>query len=211
MTKQLVMDVRGLANKSGAPAHTLMHCDEELVERSRRGEDEAFRVIFERYSRPVTGFIFGMVGARGLAEDLAQETFVRAYRKLSSLREPSRLPTWLFGIARNVAREAIQSRRDAARRMDADNSAVTKLSDKAPLPDEQLLNKELYKAIESAFQTLGPDKRLVFTLRVFQQRSYEEIAEMTGFSLSKVKTDVSRARAEMRRLVRPQGEVNDAL
>jgi RNA polymerase sigma-70 factor (ECF subfamily) len=205
------MDVRGLAGKSGAPAHTLMHSDEELVGRACGGEEEAFRVIFERYSRPVTGFIFGMVGGGGLAEELAQETFVRAYRKLASLRDPSRLPTWLFGIARNVAREAIQSRRDAVRRMDADGSAVNRLSDKAPPPDEQLLSKELYSAIESAFMTLGPDKRLVFALRVFQQRSYEEIAQMTGFSLSKVKTDVSRARAEMRRLVRPRGEVDDAL
>jgi RNA polymerase sigma-70 factor (ECF subfamily) len=205
------MDVKRLASDSDAPAHTLMHSDQELVERSRRGEEEAFGLLFERYSRPITGFIFGMVGGGGLAEELAQETFVRAYRKLDSLRDPSRLSPWLFGIARNVAREALQSRRDAARRLDADSAAVTNLSDKAPLPDEQLVSKELYRAIESALRTLGPDKRMVFTLRVFQQRSYEEIAEVTGFSLSKVKTDVSRARAEMRRLVRPDAEVKDAL
>lgn len=212
MTKLLVMGVTGLASQPSAPTRILMHSDEELVERAARGDDHAFRMIFERYSRPVTGFIFGMVGERGLAEDLSQETFVRAHRKLSSLRAPSMLSTWLYGIAKNVAREAIQARRVALRRAaTTDSLAVTNLSDKAPLPDEQLVIKELHAAIEKALQMLDDDKRMIFTLRVFQQRSYEEITEITGFSLSKIKTDLSRARARMRYLVRRHAEVKNAL
>ena len=212
MAKLSVIGMAGLASQPGAPARTLMNSDEELVERSRRGDDAAFGVIFERYSWPVTGFIFGLVGERGLAEELAQETFVRAHRRLPSLRDPSLLSTWLFGIAKNVAREAIQARRAAVRRAaTTDNSAVANLSDRAPLPDEQLLIKELHGAVERAFLTLDDDKRMIFTLRIFQQRSYEEIARITGFSLSKIKTDLSRARAEMRRLVGRPAEVKNAL
>lgn len=187
-----------------------MHSTVELIGRASRGDDEAFRLIFERYAQPVTGFIFGMVGERGLAEEAAQETFVRAYGKLTTLREPEKFSTWLFGIARNVAREAIQARRDAARRGGSGEAAAA-VSDKGPLPDERLLQKELHRAIEQALGALDPDRRAVFTLRVFQQRSYEEIAEITGFSLSKVKSDIHRARAEMRRLIRPYREVGDAV
>jgi RNA polymerase sigma-70 factor (ECF subfamily) len=211
MTKQLAINVMGLANQPGTPLHIMMHGNEELIERSCRGDDEAFRTIFERYSKPVTGFIFGMIGERGLAEELAQETFVRAHRKMASLKDANKLSTWLFGIAKNVAREAIQTRRLTQQRSQPGVGLIENLSDNALLPDEQLLKKELHSVIEHALDTLDADKRMVFTLRIFQQRSYEEIVEVTGFTMAKVKTDIHRARAEMRRLIRPYREVDDAL
>ena len=211
MTKQLAIDMMGFANQPGAPLHVMMHGNEELIERSCHGDEEAFRTIFDRYSKPVAGFIFGMIGERGLAEELAQETFVRAYRKMDSLKDASKLSTWLFGIAKNVAREAIQTRRLARQRNEPGSGLISNLSDKAPLPDELLLKKELHQVIEHALGTLDADKRMVFTLRIFQQRSYEEMVEITGFSMAKVKTDLHRACAEMRRLIRPYREGSDAL
>jgi RNA polymerase sigma-70 factor (ECF subfamily) len=77
------------------------------------------------------------------------------------------------------------------------------LADGAVTPDDQLLNKELNGVIREALGALDEDKRLVFTLKIFQQRSYEEIAEITGSSIPKLKTDLHRARAEMRRRIRP--------
>ena len=75
--------------------------------------------------------------------------------------------------------------------------------DGALTPVGELLDKELNAVVRRALGALDEDKRVVFTLKVFQQRSYEEIAEITGFSLPKVKTDLHRARAEMRRRIRP--------
>ena len=72
-----------------------------------------------------------------------------------------------------------------------------------PTPAGQLLDKELNGVITSALSRLDEDKRLVFTLKVLQQRSYEEIAEITGFSVGKLKTDLHRARAEMRKRIGP--------
>src|SRR5918912_3659886 len=100
-------------DEPGAYTGALMNSAEELVARVRSGDEEAFRLIFDRYSRPVLSFIFDMVGDRSLAEDLAQETFVRAYRGLSGLREETKLSTWLFAIAKNCAREHLRSRRRA--------------------------------------------------------------------------------------------------
>ena len=70
-------------------------------------------------------------------------------------------------------------------------------------PDRELLDKELNNVIAAALAALDDDKRMVFTLKIFQQRSYEEIAEITGFSIAKLKTDLHRARAEMKRRISP--------
>jgi RNA polymerase sigma-70 factor (ECF subfamily) len=78
--------------------------------------------------------------------------------------------------------------------------------DDAPQPDGQLLNKELGAVIQHALAALDADKRTVFTLKIFQQKSYEEIATITGFSIAKLKTDLHRARVEMRRRVGPYVE-----
>src|SRR5688500_7057779 len=88
------------AGQPGAYTGTLMNSTEELVARVRHGDEEAFRLIFDRYSRPLISFIYDMVGSRELAEDLTQETFVRAYKSLGGLRDESKLSTWLFGIAK---------------------------------------------------------------------------------------------------------------
>jgi RNA polymerase sigma-70 factor (ECF subfamily) len=192
-----------LVSRLGGRAGTLMNSYQDLIARARRGEDEAFRLIFERYARPIVSFIYDMVSQRELAEELAQETFVRAFKNLNSLRDDTKLSTWLFGIARNVARESIRARVREDHKIEIDDDRVIELSDNKLTPDDQLLNKELNRVIQSALGELDEDKRLVFTLKVFHQRSYEEIAEITGFSIPKLKTDLHRARAEMRRRISP--------
>lgn len=186
-----------------------MNSAAELIARVRQGDDEAFGLIFERYSRPVISFIYNMVGEREAAEELSQDTFVRAYKNIHTLRDATKLSVWLFGIAKNVARESLRARRGADVKVGLDDLTARQLSDGAPLPDNQLLGKELGEVIREALGRLNEDKRLVFVLREFHQRSYEEIAEITGFSLSKLKVDLHRARVEMRALIRPYTEVSD--
>ena len=84
-----------------------------------------------------------------------------------------------------------------------DDDQVTRLKDDKLLPDGQLLNRELNGVIHEALEKLDEDKRVVFALKVFQQHSYEEISEITGFSVPKLKTDLHRARREMRRRISP--------
>ena len=186
-----------------------MNRPEDLVKRAKRGDDEAFRLIFDRYCRPIVSFIYDMVGKRELAEELAQEAFVRAYRNLGGLRDDSKLSTWLFGIAKNCARESLRSRKKDDHNVGIDDEPATQLSDGALLPDGQLLNKELNGVVRQALAALDEDKRLVFTLKVFHERSYEEIASITGSSIPKLKTDLHRARAEMRRRIGPYLEVSN--
>lgn len=205
--KRLTVDELSLEAQPGAFAGTLMNSSADLVTRVCQGDSEAFRLIFDRYSRPVISFIFDMVNDRALAEELAQETFVRAYRSMATMRAETKLSTWLFGIARNVAREALRARARAGTHVDLEDKSVLDLSDNNPVPVEGLLSKELNELVRRALAALDEDKRLVFTLKVFYQCSYDEIAAITGFSLAKLKTDLHRARAEMRKKISPYAGV----
>jgi RNA polymerase sigma-70 factor (ECF subfamily) len=207
MMKRLAVDELSIEGRPGARAGVLMNSSADLIARACQGEQEAFRLIFERYSRPIIGFLYDLVSNRELAEELTQETFVRAYRNLATMREETKLSTWLFGIARNVAREALRARARDNHQVDLDDKAVLELSDTGPVPVENLLSKELNEVVRRSLAVLDEDKRLVFTLKVFQQCSYEEIAEITGFSIAKLKTDLHRARSEMRRRIRPYAGV----
>jgi RNA polymerase sigma-70 factor (ECF subfamily) len=201
MMKRLTVDELSLEGQPGAFAGTLMNSSADLVTRVCAGDAEAFRLIFERYSRPVISFIFDMVNDRSLAEELTQETFVRAYRAMRTMRCETKLSTWLFGIARNVARESLRARARAVSHIELTDKSVMDLSDNKPVPVDGVLSKELNDVIRRSLSALDEDKRLVFTLKVLHQCSYEEIAEITGFSLAKLKTDLHRARAEMRRRI----------
>jgi|SRR5436190_10775422 len=207
MMKRLAVDELGLEGRPGARAGVLMNSSADLIARACAGDPEAFRLIFDRYSRPLISFLYDLVSNRELAEELTQETFVRAYRNLATMREETKLSTWLFGIARNVAREAMRARARNSRNVDLEDQSVQDLSDTAPVPVDRLLGKELNAVIRRSLAALDEDKRLVFTLKVFQQCSYEEIAEITGFSIAKLKTDLHRARSEMRRRISPYAGV----
>ncbi len=199
------------ASSQDACAGILMDESESLIARVRSGDAVAFRSIFERHHRLVLRFLYGMVGEHGLAEELTQETFMRAYRNINSLRDEAMLSTWLCGIAKNAASNALRSRRTEVHTVEIDCDNKMEMRSDELTPDAQLLNMELNGVIRDALSKLSEDKRLVFTLKVLQQKSYEEIALITGASIPKLKTDLHRAKTEMRRLIRPYLEASDEM
>jgi RNA polymerase sigma-70 factor (ECF subfamily) len=200
----LTGDLAGLERRHASHPGSVMNSSEDLICRARTGDQEAFRLIFQRYARPVLSFIYDIVGHRDLAEELAQETFVRAYKSLKNIRDDTKLASWLFGIGRNVAREALRARQKEIHNfLDADFPDSVFCDSAQSSPDDDLLNKELNAAMHYALAALDDDRRTVFALKVFQQLSYHEIVEVTGFSIAKVKTDLHRARMEVRRRIRP--------
>jgi RNA polymerase sigma-70 factor (ECF subfamily) len=203
--RQLTMDLSRFS-LTGATLEDGVQADasKTLIARAQQGDHEAFRCIFEQHQRFVMRFVYGMVNEQALAEELTQETFIRAYRNLGALREENKLATWLCGIAKNLVRHSFRSNRKEGRRIEMDSASLNGLRDyDSAGPADDLLDKELRQVIHDALLVLGEDKRIVFTLKILQQRSYEEIAEITSSSIPKLKTDLHRAKAEMRRLVRP--------
>lgn len=174
-----------------------------VIARAKNGDEDAFHLIFNRYGRPVLSFINNQVGNRELAEELAQETFVRAYRNLGGLRDDHRLSTWLFGIARNVVRESYRRNRKEEMKVGLDEPCSLKLESQVVQPEGAILDRELNGEISKALQSLDEDKRVVFSLKIFHELSYEEISAITGHSVGKLKTDLHRARLEMRKRITP--------
>ena len=188
-----------------------MDSSEELIAGVRRGDENAFRLIFEQHHRFVFRFLYGMVGERRLAEELMQETFMQAYKNIGTLREEAKLLSWLCGIARHVALHSLRSRPGKNQWIGIDDQEVAELKETQGTPETRMLNAELKAVIHDALAALDDDKRGVFILKVLQQMSYEEIAEITGCSIPKLKTDLHRAKVQMRRLIRPYLEVRDEM
>lgn len=159
--------------------------DEQRIDR--------FRLVFEEHSGAVYRFLYCLVGDADAARELAQETFFRAYRAFDRFEERSAISTWLCGIARNIARNHFRSRQHGA--TDADRKDEPTAAER---PDTALLTRELRDAIRDALLDLDEEKRTAFALKILQQRSYEEISAITGSAIAKLKTDVHRARLQLR-------------
>ena len=180
---------------------------DRIVAQAQAGDKEAFGVIFEQHHRFIYKFIYAMRGEHGLAEELTQETFLAAYKNLYSLREESALKTWLCSIAKNTVYKSFRSRRKEGKQSDEEVETLNLVDYKNPTPDEKFLSKELNGIIGEALAKLDEDKRVVFILKEIQQLSYNEIADITGDTISKLKTDLFRAKIKMRTMLQPYLEV----
>ncbi len=174
-----------------------------LIDRARAGDPEAFRAIFHRFGRPVLAFIFHYVGDRSRAEEMTQETFLRAHRALARMPEGVKLSTWLFGIARNVAREGLRDLRRRRHEVGWDNAVSQLVQDDKAGPDDNFMSGELQGVIRRALAELSEDHRVVFVLKLLGKMRYEEISQITGSSVGKLKTDLHRARQQMRERLEP--------
>lgn len=165
--------------------------DPALVEALRLGDPQAPRLLIERYQGVVFGLCFRMLSHRQDAEDVAQETFVRALRSIAGFDVTRPLRPWLLEIAANRCRTAISRR---ARRPAPSSQAIQDRPDPRPgLGDPDDLAGEL----ERGLQALRPEYRLVFALFHEQNLSYEEIAAAIARPVGTVKTWLHRARAQL--------------
>jgi RNA polymerase sigma-70 factor (ECF subfamily) len=187
--------------------NNLMESCDDLIARVQSGDREAFGLIFEHHSRFIYKFIYAMLGDQSLAEELTQETFLGAYKGIHGLRGEAQLKTWLCGIAKNVVYKSFRSNRKEGMKSGDEIESLDVVDKKNLPPDHEFLSKELNQKISSALAKLDEDKRLVFTLKELQNLSYQEISEITGFTIPKLKTDLHRAKNEMRTALAPYLEV----
>lgn len=190
--------------EAGGEVKKMTGAADDTIARAQNGDTAAFGVIFERHSRFVYKFICAMVvGDRTAAEELTQETFLAAYKNIRDLRGEASLRTWLCAIAKNVVYKSFRAHRHERLNGGGEFAAADAADAKNPLPDAEFLDKELNRVIGSALARLDEDKRLIFTLKELQHLSYKEIAEITGSTIPKLKTDLHRAKIEMRRALKP--------
>jgi RNA polymerase sigma-70 factor (ECF subfamily) len=181
--------------------------DQDVVLRARSGQDAAYRELIRRYERPVFALLFRMVRDRELAEDLAQETFVKALNAIESYRPEFKFSSWIFKIANNAAIDHLRRRELDTLSLDGSPHAETpeamqatalQIGARQESPLDTVEAKELGSAIEAAIGSLRPEYRSCILLRHVEGRAYEEIAEMLNLPLGTVKTYIHRARNELR-------------
>ena len=182
--------------------------DQEVVEAARRGEELAYRDLLRRYERPIFSLIFRMVRDRELAEDLSQETFVKALNALDSYRPEFKFSSWIFKIANNAAIDQLRRRQldtlsldgaPNAETPDAIEATALQIGSGQESPLEEVEAREIGAAVEVAIGKLRPEYRSCIMLRHVEGLAYEEIAQTLDLPLGTVKTYIHRARHELRR------------
>lgn len=175
------------------------------IREAQKGNVGSFEALYNIFARKVLNFIYRMVRSQEEAEDLTQETFVAVFQKLGTLKDNSRFEPWLFRIARNFVYQRYRTRPPSTVSMDAldeDGRAVTQVADVRKNPDETFQSEELEAVVATVIADLPEKYREVFVLSALQGFSYREIAEIVGHSLPSVKTDIHRARLEVRERVK---------
>jgi RNA polymerase sigma-70 factor (ECF subfamily) len=181
--------------------------DQEVVLMARNGREAAYRELIRRYERPIFALLFRMVRDRELAEDLAQETFIKALNAIESYRPEFKFSSWIFKIANNAAIDHLRRRELDTLSLDGSPHAATpeamqatalQIGARQESPLDAVEAKELGGAIEAAIGRLRPEYRSCILLRHVEGRAYEEIAEILDLPLGTVKTYIHRARNELR-------------
>ena len=172
--------------------------DEATIKRCIEGDANAFGLLVGRYQNAVYGLCFHMVGNFADAQDLTQETFVRAYLELAKIRDPSRFAGWLYRITVNVCKLWIRDRKGAH---DLPLDAIAQIGEgfaESGSPMEHAEAEELRLSITEAIASLSEKNRLAVTLYYIDGLSYEEIGDFLGVSQSAVKSRLHRARKELK-------------
>lgn len=186
--------------------------DQQVVEFARSGREAAFRELVRRYQRPVFSLIYRMVRDRELAEDLAQETFIKVLNAIERYRPEFKFSSWIFKIANNATIDHLRRKELDTLSLEGGPDATTpdrieatalKIGDTTENPLEELEARELGSAIERAVATLRPEYKACIILRHVEGRPYEEISEILDLPLGTIKTYIHRARAELRELLEP--------
>ncbi len=187
--------------------------DFQLVQRTVAGDQKAFELLVIKYQRRIERLIGRMVRDVDLVEDIAQETFIRAYRALHQFRGDAQFYTWLYRIAVNTAKKAlVDMKRDptiseSALRPGSDDDDETYRPGNEPISDETpetvLAAAEIARAVEAAMEALPAELRQAVTLREIEGMSYEEIAEVMDCPIGTVRSRIFRAREAISARVKP--------
>jgi RNA polymerase sigma-70 factor (ECF subfamily) len=179
---------------------------DDVIARARAGDPDAFRELVERHSRAVYRVAYRITGRAEDAEDVVQETFLRAYRQLGRFESRSQVGTWLHRIAANCAVDLLRGRprremTEEAETLDRLRSADTDSA--PPSPERALFGRQIADRVRDALGTLTEMERAAFTLRHFEGLSIEDISRALGLRASATKHSIFRAVKKMRHELKP--------
>lgn len=188
--------------------------DQQLVERAQQGDKKAFSLLVEKYQRRLSRLLSRFIKDPDEIDDVAQETFIKAYRALSGFRGESAFYTWLYRIGINTAKNHLMSQ---GRKVEISLSKFTDEDDDGPdmseqlpdldTPETELANRQIIEVVQKVVSKLPEELRTAITLREMEGLSYEEIALAMSCPIGTVRSRIFRAREAIAAELRPMIDV----
>ncbi len=185
--------------------------EELTLNRARKGDLDAYNQLVLKYQERIFAKVFSMLRNSQDAEEITQDTFIRAHRALATFRGKASFSTWIYQIGTNLARNRYwywkRRKRDESMSLDADlgeDAGATLhdiLSDGAQGPGHEAQHNEFVKKVADCMEQLKPEHALILTMRNVQNISYDDIAQELGLSIGTVKSRINRAREALRELM----------
>ena len=196
---------------SASPSTSSQVADWQLVQQTLAGDSKAFEWLVVKYQPRIERLIARMVRDPGLVQDIAQETFIKAYRALGNFRGDAQFYTWLYRIAINTAKKSLLELKhdpvvlESALQKDEDDETFRPEleSISTETPEAELASKQIADAVNAALEELPEDLRKALVLREIEGMSYEEIAQMMVTPIGTVRSRIFRAREAISTKIRP--------
>ncbi|MGA7240701.1 MAG: RNA polymerase sigma factor [Bryobacteraceae bacterium] len=194
MQERVKKDMAGLA--------AAIDYDAELMLRVKGGDDASFGVLLEKHRNPVIHFLYRMVQNQAVAEELAQEVFLRVYRSRASYEPTAKFTTWLFRIATHLALNSLRDGKNARKQESLDDmiddQPVRQVSDNRPTVEQAMLYQARLGEVKKAIQTLPEKQRAAVLMHKYEEMEYSQIARALNCSESAVKSLLFRAYETLR-------------
>lgn len=191
----------------------IQEVDRILIHRALEGNDQAFEELMQRYHQSVYNLVYRMVESPQEAEDIVQETFIKAFNALSSFNEEYAFSTWLFKIATNHCIDTLRKRKLRTYSLDTpiqtkDGAVSRDYADESYSPERSTISNEHTSIILDAVDDLPEKYRIVINMRHREDRSYDEISEILEIPIGTVKARIFRARELLKKILKDKGYVH---
>lgn len=190
--------------------------EEQLIRYAQQGDNDAFEQLLLLHQKKVYNLCLRMSANPDDALDLSQEAFIKAWRSIGQYQFEASFSTWLFRLTSNVCIDHLRRKKRRQETSltesfdDSDEAEEFTLPDAAPLPEEQAIANETKLALAQAMEQLGPEHREILQLRVVEDLSYEQIAEILDIRVGTVKSRLARARLSLRKILKAGNYFSDA-
>ena len=171
--------------------------DAQLIDEVGKGNQAAFDILFSKYNNKLYASLLAFTKSQDLAEDLTQKTFIRVWKKIETFRGDSSLFTWIYRIAINLAKNEFSSKQAKNQGITDNIDDTYDLESSVSSPESHAIETESMQAVMDFIASLPSDLREAISLREFDGKSYEEIAQITGSPIGTVRSRIFRAREEI--------------